>query len=273
MPYARIIQTSLRAALGLSVAVSLAACDVVVNTMEGGKATAAEQWSRTFTLGDTGQVEVINVNGRIEVEGVDGTTMDVKADITVRAGTDEAARDLLKQVEIREENTNGRVRLETRYPKGLGRSNVEIKYVLRVPRSAGVALETTNGVIVVNQIAGRVRAETTNGGVEGRNLSGAVSASTTNGAVDMALTKLSPDGVTLETTNGSVALTIPADARGTISARCVNGSIKVSDLNVEKTESSRRRLEGTLNGGGPAIRLETVNGGIHIGRSQGPVNE
>jgi hypothetical protein len=47
----------------------------------------------------------------------------------------------------------------------------------------------------------------------------------------------------------------------------VNGGIKVSDLNVEKTESSRRRLEGTLNGGGPAIKLETVNGGIRLGRS------
>jgi DUF4097 and DUF4098 domain-containing protein YvlB len=207
------------------------------------------------------------VNGRIDVEGVDGSTMDVKAEITVRAGTDEAARDLLKQVEIREENTNGRVRLETRYPKGLGRSNVNVKYTLRVPRTAGVIVETINGSIVVNQMAGRVRAETTNGGVEGRNLSGGVSASTTNGSVDMAVTALSPDGVTIETTNGSVALRVPADAKGTISARCVNGGIKVSDLNVEKTESSRRRFDGILNGGGPAIKLETVNGGIRLSRS------
>jgi DUF4097 and DUF4098 domain-containing protein YvlB len=266
MFHARIIQAILRTGIGLAVAASLAACDVVVNTMEGGKATAADQWSRTFTLADNGQIEVVNVNGRIDVEGVDGATMDVRAEITVRAGTDEAARDLLKQVEIREENTNGRVRLETRYPKGLGRSNVNVKYTLRVPRAAGVIVETINGSIVVNQMAGRVRAETTNGGVEGRNLSGGVSASTTNGSVDMAVTALSPDGVTIETTNGSVVFRVPADAKGTISARCVNGGIKVSDLNVETTESSRRRLDGTLNGGGPAIKLETVNGGIRLSR-------
>jgi DUF4097 and DUF4098 domain-containing protein YvlB len=235
--------------------------------MEGGKATASSQWSRTFTLANDGQVDVVNVNGRIDVEGVDGATMDVKAEITVRAGSDEAARDLLKQVEIREDNTNGRVRLETRYPKGLGRSNVSVKYTLRVPRTAGVTVETTNGSIVVNQMAGWVRAETTNGSVEGRNLSGAVSASTTNGGVDMAVTALAPDGVTIESTNGSVSLRVPAEAKGTISARCVNGGIRVSDLNVEKTDSSRRRLEGTLNGGGPAIKLETVNGGIRLGRS------
>jgi DUF4097 and DUF4098 domain-containing protein YvlB len=273
MLHTRLVCTIFRATVGVAAVVSLTACDVVVNTMEGGKATAADQWSRTFTLATDGQVEVVNVNGRIDVEGVDGTTMDVKAEITVRSGTDEAARELLKQVEIREENANGRVRLETRYPKGLGRSNVDVKYTLRVPRAVGVNVETTNGSIVLNQLTGRVRAESTNGAVDGRNLSGAVSASTTNGGVDIAVTSLAPDGVTLETTNGSVSLTVPSDAKGTISARCVNGGIKVKDLDVETTETSRRRLEGTLNGGGPAIKLETVNGGIRLGRSSGPVNE
>lgn len=267
MLHTRLTQTILRTAIGLALAVSVGGCDVVVNTMEGGKATANNQWARTFALANDGQVEVVNVNGRIDVEGVDGATMDVKAEITVRAGTDEAARDLLKQVEIREENTNGRIRLETRYPKGLGRSNVNVKFTLRVPRTAGVNVESTNGSIVVVQMAGRVRAETTNGDVEGSSLSGAVSASTTNGDVDIAMTALAPDGVTIETTNGSVSLKVPSDTKGTISAECVNGGIKVSDLTVEKSESSRRRLEGTLNGGGPAIKLETVNGGIRLGRS------
>ena len=266
MRLTRHTQIVLRAAVGIAAALGLAACDVVVNTMEGGKATAANQWSRTFTLASDGRVEVVNVNGGIEVEGVDGSTMDVKAEISVRAGSDEAARDLLKQVEIREDNTNGRIRLETRYPKGIGRSSVNVKYILRVPRKAGVVVETTNGSIVVNQLAGSVQAETTNGGIEGRNMSGAVSATTTNGDVDLGVAAVAAEGVTLETTNGSVELTLPGDAKATISAQCVNGGIRVSDLTVEKTESSRRRLEGTLNGGGPAIKLETVNGGIRLGR-------
>ena len=43
-----------------------------------------------------------------------------------------------------------------------------------------------------------------------------------------------------------------------------NGGISADGLSIETTESSRRRLEGRLNGGGPQIRLEGTNGGIRI---------
>jgi hypothetical protein len=53
-----------------------------------------------------------------------------------------------------------------------------------------------------------------------------------------------------------------------MSARCVNGGIAVNDLPFEKSgEGSRRKLDGTINGGGPAVRLETVNGRIRVGRT------
>jgi len=267
MPQARIVRRFAHIALIALAAVGLAACDVVVNSMEGGKARAVDQWSKTYTMPAGSTIEVSNTNGRVEVEGTDGTVFDVKAEISVRAGTDEAARELLKQVEIREESATGRVRLETKYPKGLGRSSVDVKYTLRVPRTAIVDVETVNGSIVLTALTGTIRAESTNGGVKGRDLSGGLTASTTNGGIDIRLTTVAADGVSLETTNGGIELGVPGEAKGTITARVVNGGINVADLPVEKTESSRRKLEGTLNGGGPAIKLETVNGGIHVRRS------
>jgi DUF4097 and DUF4098 domain-containing protein YvlB len=80
------------------------------------------------------------------------------------------------------------------------------------------------------------------------------------------LASLGGDGVTLETTNGGIDVKLPADAKATLSARCVNGGIKVADLPFEKSgEGSRRKLDGAINGGGPALRLETVNGSIRVG--------
>jgi hypothetical protein len=35
-------------------------------------------------------------------------------------------------------------------------------------------------------------------------------------------------------------------------------------LTVAVAEQSRRRLDGTLGGGGPLIRLETTNGAVQI---------
>jgi hypothetical protein len=43
-----------------------------------------------------------------------------------------------------------------------------------------------------------------------------------------------------------------------------NGGIDSSGLSIETTESTRRRLEGRLNGGGAPIRIEGTNGGIRI---------
>ena len=57
----------------------------------------------------------------------------------------------------------------------------------------------------------------------------------------------------------------PADAKASISASVTNGGIDTSGLAIETTQSSRRRLEGRLNGGGAPIQIEGTNGGIRIG--------
>lgn len=250
-------------------AASVAACDVMVNTMHGGRAKAERAWDRTYTLaGADTSVEVVNVSGPITIEAVDGSTLDVKALISARGATEEAAQETLKQVEIREEASAGRVRLEARIPKELGRNGIEISYTIRAPRTAKVSIETVNGQVTVEGLLAGLRAETTNGNVVGRGLGHNVVASTTNGSIKIQMATLGGDGVRLDTTNGSIDVKLPGDAKATVSARCVNGGIAVSDLPFEKTgEGSRRRLDGTINGGGPAVKLETVNGGIRIGRT------
>ena len=134
------------------------------------------------------------------------------------------------------------------------------------PKSARLALETVNGRVQVDGAFAGVKAETTNGGVYGEGLGSSVVASTTNGEIKLQMASLGGDGVSLETTNGSIDVKLPGNAKGTLSARCVNGGIKVTDLPFEKSgEASRRKLDGTINGGGPALRLETVNGSIRVG--------
>ena len=43
-----------------------------------------------------------------------------------------------------------------------------------------------------------------------------------------------------------------------------NGGISTNGLDLAISEHSRRRLEGTTNGGGTPIRLSTTNGGISV---------
>jgi hypothetical protein len=56
------------------------------------------------------------------------------------------------------------------------------------------------------------------------------------------------------------------DVKADLDASCVNGGISIDDqFKMSATgEESRRRIAGSLNGGGPRVSVETVNGGIRI---------
>jgi DUF4097 and DUF4098 domain-containing protein YvlB len=269
MPHKRSIRPVVRALVILTAAAGLAACDVVVNTMEGGQAKAEQTWSRSYTLtGADTRIEVVDTNGAITVEAAEGTTVEVKAVITARGGTEESAKEALGKVEIREDAGASTVRLETRYPKELGRRGVTVNYTLKVPRSVKVDVATVNGGIRLTGVQASIKAESTNGSIDGSGLGGTIVADTTNGSIKLILSGLGADGIRAETTNGTIDLKLPEGARATVSARCVNGGISVSDLAFEKVgEGTRRKLDGKINGGGAPVKLETVNGSIRVGRA------
>jgi len=261
------IRIAARAAVILAAAAGLWACDVMVSTVHGGRAQAQQTWARTYTLaGADTAVEVVNVNGAVEVEAVDGNSLEVKAVLSARGATEDEAKAILARVEMAEQADASRVRLQAKYPRELGRHGIEVSYTIRAPRSAKVAIENVNGRLTLNGAFAGLKAETTNGAVHGEGLANTVVATTTNGEIKVRMASLGGDGVTLETTNGGIDVKLPADAKATLSARCVNGGIKVADIPFEKSgEGSRRKLDGAINGGGAALRLETVNGSIRVG--------
>lgn len=260
----------IRAAVILAASAGVSACDVMVNTMHGGgRAKAERTWTRSYTLaaGETA-VDIVNVNGTIDVEAVDGSTLEVKAVLSARGATEEDAGKVLDKIDMAEEAGPTKVRLQAKYPRELGRSGIEVAYTIRAPRSATLSLETTNGQVKVNGALAGLKAEVTNGSIHGEGLANTVVATTTNGEIKVKMASMGSGGVSLETTNGSIDLRLPADAKATLAARCVNGGISVTDIPFEKSgEGSRRKLDGAINGGGPALKLETINGRIRVGRT------
>jgi DUF4097 and DUF4098 domain-containing protein YvlB len=253
----------LAAAAVVAAAAATSACELAFTQFS---AEQKDVWERSYALDPKGEVEIRNTNGTIEVEASADGKVSVSAERVAKAGSDAAAKELLGKIEIREEVSDAAVRLETKAPSGgFMAGHVNVNYRVRVPPTATVRAVNTNGRVTVVGISGRVVAETTNGGVEGRALAGPVTASTTNGGVEVSLSAVHGDGVSLETVNGGVELAVPADAKGDLSLSTVNGGIDTGSLNVELVgEKSRRRLEGRLNGGGPRVRVETVNGGVRV---------
>ncbi|MGE3273539.1 MAG: DUF4097 domain-containing protein [Vicinamibacterales bacterium] len=256
----------------VAVAALVAGCDISVDgsggfDLEFAAGKAQDEWTRSYDLAPGGQLELINVNGRITAEASDGAKLELTAVREARAMSDEAAQELLKEIEMREEVGDGRVRVEVRAPRMNGPKGHEIKWTVKVPKGVHVDLRTVNGGVRLQGLDGDVRAHSTNGGVNGRGLRAtALEAGVTNGGVDIELAQAPQSGTfELESVNGGVELALPADSRADISASCTNGGVSVSGLDIQHTEEqTRRRLEGRLNGGGARISLSTVNGGVRL---------
>lgn len=248
----------------LPVVVTLAAaCDMSLGNLTG---RATEERTHTYPLAEGGEVRIGNTNGRIDVEGIDGSTLEIRVEKIARAATETGARELLPRITIKEDVASGLVSLETARMGGIMiGAKFEVRYHVRAPKGAVVNVTTTNGGIAVNGIGGKVIAHTTNGGVTGKALTGGVEARSTNGGVSIDLSSLGDERVSLRTTNGGVVLFLPESAKADVSASCTNGGIVVSpDLKLVVSEQSRRSVEGRLNGGGTPIELHTTNGGVRI---------
>jgi hypothetical protein len=261
----RKVRTRVLAAVWLSALfASVSACDIVTADL---KAQETAEWKKSYSLQPGGRVEISNVNGKIDVEPSGGNTVEVVALKAARGASPEAARQALERIEIIESASPSAVRVETRLQRTSGFFNhagAEVRYTVKVPASVEARFTTVNGGIELVGLTGRVTAETTNGGIHGREIGGPIDASTTNGGVDVELTRVSEPGVKLECTNGGIKLRLPSDAKATITANVTNGGIEAEGLSLERSESSRRRLEARLNGGGPSIRIDGTNGGIRI---------
>jgi hypothetical protein len=245
--------------------IAAAGCDIVTADF---RSEESAQWHKTYQLEPRGRVEISNVNGKIEVEPSTGNTVEVEATRKARGSSPEAAKAALERVTIVEDVSGGRIRVETKVQRTSGFSfngGVQVEYRVKVPAGAEVKFTTVNGGVELTGLEGRIVAETTNGGVTARNVAGQLEASTTNGGLDIDLQKMPEGGVKLECTNGGIKIRLPGDAKATVSASITNGGISTENLTIDATgENSRRRLEGRLNGGGPRIDAQGVNGGIRL---------
>jgi hypothetical protein len=270
-------------ALALTAGLATTACDIKTSAngdfsfgIAAGKAT--ETWSRSYKLGDKGRLELINVNGRISAEPTDGAEVIVEAHKTAKARSDEAAKELLTKLEIREEVGETTVRVESRPPRLSGFSSHEIEWTVKVPKGVVLDLRTTNGGVRLSELTNEVHAKTTNGGVRGERLaSGVIEAAAVNGGIDIEVSRPlgDNDAIDIETVNGGVSLALSPDSKATIEARCVNGGVHVDDVNLTREDEGnandwerRRRLNATMNGGGAKVRMSTTNGGVHLSQAK-----
>ncbi len=162
-----------------------------------------------------------------------------------KARSDEAAKELLAKLEIREEVGGSTVRVESRPPRTSGFGGHEIVWNVKVPKGLTVDLRTINGGVRLDGLSGEIHAKTTNGGVKGQNIiPETIEASSVNGGVEIELGAPldSTDSIDMSTVNGGVTLSMPSESKATITARCVNGGVRVYDLDIKRDDDDAQPI-------------------------------
>jgi DUF4097 and DUF4098 domain-containing protein YvlB len=233
-----------------------------------------ENFERTLNVRPGTSFEIDNVNGSITISGWDRPQVRIQAVKKVHSRDGRGVNEALRALRIEVKQTANGVEVDTVYPRKndldfldmiFGKDiNASVQYEISVPRTMNVEADTVNGSIRVTDVSGEIELDTTNGKIDVVNCSGAVDASTTNGGIGVELLSvLSGKEMSFETTNGRITLSVPANLAADINASTTNGSVR-SDLPLTTSRFSRTSIRGTLNGGGPEIRLRTTNGGIDI---------
>ena len=182
-------------------------------------------------------------------------------------------------------------------------ANLDAHYEITVPRRFDVQAETAGGGVKVTGIQGNADVKTMGGNLDCEDIDGDVDAQTMGGDVQATgcngklLLKTMGGSITVErfkgpsiqatteggsvsadllvaptsdcklgTSGGNVSLRLPADAAVTLDAQTEGGSID-TDFPIQVAHHfANDSLNGTLNGGGPTLKLETTGGSIEISK-------
>ncbi|HUQ49934.1 MAG TPA: hypothetical protein VM056_04390 [Terriglobales bacterium] len=141
----------------------------------------------------------------------------------------------------------------------------------------GARLETAGGSIRLTSAKGMVRANTAGGGIRLTNLGNGAYAETANGPIEAEFISGRISATHLATTAGDIVVYLPSDAAVTIKAaiELANGHKIVSEFSGVKIMSESGSYgpkeifaEGSLNGGGPIMKVHTSNGNIYFRKAR-----
>lgn len=153
----------------------------------------------------------------------------------------------------------------------------------RVPTSAIIDARTTNdGTIVVRNVTGEMQLQNTNGPITVTGAASAVIAESINDDIKVSFASLDDVSATsLSSINGSLTVGLPKQPNVQLHIDTSRGEI-ASDFEIEVQPSmptiSRSEKRGSveiqvenliianINGGGPTIRMKTLNGDIQINK-------
>ena len=126
---------------------------------------------------------------------------------------------------------------------------------------------TSGGSISSENGSGDLKVNTSGGSITVRDHDGNIDGHTSGGSVTASFKTSPTQPCSLSTSGGGVNVTLPADAAVDLDASTSGGNVHSEFPDAQPDPKKQNKLSAPLNGGGPALKLHTSGGGIHIKRS------
>jgi Putative adhesin len=124
-------------------------------------------------------------------------------------------------------------------------------------------VRTGSGSLELNlTAAGDIKANSSSGSIRIKGVSGGLRAGSSSGSIEVAGNPTSEWH--LESGSGSIHVALGDQSHFTLNVETGSGSIRVDRPNVMQGAFNPHHVSGTVNGGGPTVRITTGSGGVTI---------
>jgi carbon monoxide dehydrogenase subunit G len=211
---------------------------------------------------DVGSIKILTHNQstakvEVEIEGRDAE------DFSVEASTSGNQLNVVGEMEGKKWSRRLNVEFTITLPENF---NVEIDTsggsISIADLTGNVDAQTSGGSIRVGSITGDVELDTSGGSIHTEDIYGALNAHTSGGSIKVRFAQQLTQDAVLNTSGGSITAYLIPDIQVDLDASTSGGRVK-TDFDVNGRIKDRS-IRGTINGGGPELKLHTSGGGVSV---------
>ena len=240
----------------------------------------ADEWQHEYKVGAKPELRIDTNDARIEVRR-GGPAIEVRVEtVGYKIGPG--------SVHIYDRQDGDVVDIQVRAPRGPFISFGQMRWIhveVTVPENAKLNLHSGDGALIVSGISAPADLSTGDGHIEVSDFSGPLKAKTSDGSMRVSgrfddLNLSTGDGhITCEvqpgskmsgrwvlrTSDGALNLRLPSDFPANLEARTGDGHIRINmPITMRTSNADGHHVEGTLNGGGNLLDIQTGDGSINI---------
>jgi DUF4097 and DUF4098 domain-containing protein YvlB len=206
-------------------------------------------------------------NGSIRIHTWDRADIEIHARIE-QEGSSAEDRRRFDETTVEIESGSDSVRIKSKHPswnwRGSNGNNPQVHYTITAPRTARLRISDHNSRIDIRDLDAPLHIDTHNSSVRVLALSGPLTLNTHNGDAHVEFASFTgPSSVEMH--NGSAELTMPSSSKFELRSSSHKGGVHSDFPMVTRTMGRHQNsVEGTVNGGGPALRLSSHNGSFRL---------